>query len=134
MSHPDGVEIIVNALKAATAVTALVPATSIVGGQVPAGAKAPMILVRGIARRPSTKPTTQWWDMAVSIDCQSEDPATAYQMACAAEDAINSIVGKNSGGVVQASEATGISIIEDGAFTPPRFRNTITAELTARKP
>ncbi|MFZ9392582.1 MAG: tail completion protein gp17 [Ilumatobacteraceae bacterium] len=133
MSAPDGVEIIVNVLLADTAVKALI-GDKVYGGIVPPNAVPPLILVRSIARRPVTNPTTQWWEIATAVDCQSEDPSGSFQLACAAEDAINGIVGAQTGSVVQASRVTGISSIEDGAFTPTRFRNVATAEITARKP
>lgn len=133
MSAPDGVAIVVNALLADAAVKALVGA-KVFGGKVPPNAVPPLIVVRGIARRPATQPTTQWWETAIAIDSQAEDPSVSFQTACAAEDVVNGIRGATPTAVVQAATVTGTSIIEDGAFTPTRYRSVATAEITARRP
>lgn len=105
---------------------------SVFGGYIPAGSEPPLILVRSVARRPSTKPTTQWWDTVTAVDVHSEDAAESFSIAEAAEKAVNTVEGTQPEGVVAVCEATGIASLEDGAYTPTRYRNVVTVEATAR--
>jgi len=131
VTHLDPVVVMVRTLLANTAINTQVSGR-IYGGSIPQGALAPLILVRSVARRPTTRPTTQWWDMATVIDVQSTEPSESFQIAAAVEDAVNAVVGSQPEGVVASCEVTGSSSIEDGAYTPVRYRTVLTVEVTAR--
>ena len=127
----DAVEVLVRTLLADEAISNLVSGR-IYGGTIPAGASTPLLLVRNISRMPATIPATVWWDLLASIDVHSENPSESYQIACAVSDTVNAISGTLPEGVVQKCEASDIASIEDGAWTPTRFRNVVTVSFTAR--
>ena len=109
------------------------PSINVFGGAIPKGEDAaPLMLVRSIVRRPATSPTTQWWLHVLSVDVHSSDPAESVQLAAEAELAVNAIVGGQSSGSVSYCEVASVETIEDGAWTPTRYRNVLTLECTAR--
>jgi len=102
------------------------------GGFIPEGATAPLVLVMLTSSRPSTSPPTQWFDHLVTVEVQAEDSGVSFQIASAAMPVLNRIAGTVTDGVVSSSEVTGLSVFEDGAFTPTRFRNVLSVDMTAR--
>jgi hypothetical protein len=123
----DPVPVIMDALKAQF------PGVKVFGGAIPKDENGtPLMLVRTIVRRPATAPTTQWWLHTLSVDVHSTDPAESVQLAFDAELTVNAIVGGQSGGSVAYCEVASVENIEDGAWTPTRYRNVLTVELTAR--
>jgi hypothetical protein len=127
----DPVTVVVRTLLEDDSVSAAVSGR-IFGGFIPPDSLTPLILVRSISRRPTTAPTTQWWDLTVSADVHAVDPAESFQIACAVEAAVNAVVGGQPEGVVAYSEAQRITPVEDGAWTPTRYRNVVTVQMTAR--
>ncbi len=116
-----------------SALSAKFPDIKVFGGSIPKGEDAvPLILVRSVIRRPATAPTTQWWLHILSVDVHSTDPAESVQLAFDAELTVNAIVGGQDDGSVAYCEVVSVENIEDGAWTPTRFRNVLTVELTAR--
>ena len=104
----------------------------IYGGFIPKEAAPPLVLVKDVARRPTTRPTTQWWDLVAVVDLHAEDPAAVFDITAPVEAAVRSVVGSQPEGVFQSCDAVGISSMEDGTYTPTRFRNLVTVEATAR--
>ncbi len=104
----------------------------IYGGLIPSGAMAPLVLVQSVSSKPTTRPTTQWWDSIATVDVHSEDPLDSLSIAQAVEVIVNTVSGSQPEGVFAVCEATGIASIPDGAFTPTRFRNIVTVVATAR--
>ena len=116
-----------------SALSAKFPDIKVFGGSLPKGEDSvPLILVRSVIRRPATAPTTQWWLHILSVDVHSTDPAESVQLAFDAELTVNAIVGGQDDGSVAYCEVVSVENIEDGAWTPTRFRNVLTVELTAR--
>ena len=116
-----------------SALSAKFPDIKVFGGSIPKGEDSvPLILVRSVIRRPATAPTTQWWLHILSVDVHSTDPAESVQLAFDAELTVNAIVGGQDDGSVAYCEVVSVENIEDGAWTPTRFRNVLTVELTAR--
>jgi hypothetical protein len=123
----DPVPTVMEALQAA------LPDVKVFGGAIPKDENGtPLILVRSVIRRPATAPTTQWWLHILSVDVHSTDPAESSQLGHDAELTVNAIVGGQSGGSVAYCEVASVENIEDGAWTPTRYRNVLTVELTAR--
>lgn len=104
----------------------------IFGGFIPKDAVPPLVLVKDVARRPTTRPTTQWWDLVAVVDIHAEDPAATFDITAPIEEAVRSVAGSQPEGVFQSCDAVGITSMEDGTYTPTRFRNLVTVEATAR--
>ena len=109
------------------------PNVEVFGGYIPATHDAvPVILVRAISRQPATQPTTQWWRYYITADVMDLNPSASQEMAWDAEFAINSIGGSQETGSVQYCEVSSVEQIEDGGWTPTRYRNVLTIEIVAR--
>jgi len=109
------------------------PNVEVFGGYIPATHDAvPVILVRAISRQPATQPTTQWWRYYITADVMDLNPSASQGMAWDAEFAINSIGGSQETGSVQYCEVSSVEQIEDGGWTPTRYRNVLTIEIVAR--
>jgi len=104
----------------------------IFGGSIPEGSVPPLIVVMLSSTRPTALPSTEWTDFLVTVDVQAEDSGVSYQIALATVQAISKIVGSVTDGVVSSTEVTGTTADESGAFTPTRFRNVLSVEMTAR--
>ena len=109
------------------------PNVEVFGGYIPATYYAvPVILVRAISRQPATQPTTQWWRYYITADVMDLNPSVSQGIAWDAEFAINSIGGSQETGSVQYCEVSSVEQIEDGGWTPTRYRNVLTIEIVAR--
>ncbi len=109
------------------------PNVEVFGGYIPSTYDAvPVILVRAISRQPATQPTTQWWRYYITADVMDLNPSVSQGIAWDAEFAINSIGGSQETGSVQYCEVSSVEQIEDGGWTPTRYRNVLTIEIVAR--
>jgi hypothetical protein len=81
---------------------------------------------------PATQPTTQWWRYYITADVMDLNPSISQGIAWDAEFAINSIGGSQETGSVQYCEVSSVEQIEDGGWTPTRYRNVLTIEIVAR--
>lgn len=116
-----------------TALQTALPAVEVFGGYIPATHNStPVILVRAISRTPLTQPTTQWWRYFLTADVMDLNPSVSQVLAWEAEFAINDIHGKEGAGSVQYCEVSSVEQIEDGGWTPTRYRNVLTIEMVAR--
>jgi len=131
VSSFDPVSVIVSALLADDKV-ATWTSGRVFGGSIPEGSVPPLIVVMLSTSRPTTSPPTQWRDYMVTVDVQAEDSGVSFQIASAAMLVLNKIAGTVTEGVVSSTEVTGMTSNEDGAFTPTRFRNALTVDMTAR--
>lgn len=123
----DPVATVMSALQTA------LPNVEVFGGYIPATHDAvPVILVRAISRQPATQPTTQWWRYFITADVMDLNPSISQGIAWDAESAINSIGGSQGTGSVQHCEVSSVEQIEDGGWTPTRYRNVLTIEIVAR--
>ena len=127
----DPVPVIVSALLADDRVATLTSGR-VFGGFIPEGSEPPLIVVMLTTSRPTTSPPSQWRDFLVTVDVQAEDSGVSFQIASAAMSVLNKIAGTVTEGVVSSTEVTGTTAIEEGAFTPTRFRNALTVDMTAR--
>ena len=109
------------------------PNVEVFGGYIPATNDAvPVILVRAISRKPATQPTTQWWRYYITADVMDLNPSISQGIAWDAEFAINSIGGGQGTGSISYCEVSSVEQIEDGGWTPTRYRNVLTIEIVAR--
>ena len=109
------------------------PNVEVFGGYIPATHDAvPVILVRAISRQPATQPTTQWWRYYITVDVMDLNPSISQGIAWDAEFAINSIGGGQGTGSISYCEVSSVEQIEDGGWTPTRYRNVLTIEIVAR--
>ena len=109
------------------------PNVEVFGGYIPATNDAvPVILVRAISRKPATQPTTQWWRYYITADVMDLNPSISQGIAWEAEFAINSIGGSQGTGSISYCEVSSVEQIEDGGWTPTRYRNVLTIEIVAR--
>lgn len=102
------------------------------GETLPADTPAPAVLVRSVSRRPSTAPTTVWWEHTLFVDVHSEDPSESHDLAVAVEVAVAALAGSHPEGVVAHSAVDDTTFVEDGSWTPTRYRNVVTVSMTAR--
>jgi hypothetical protein len=102
------------------------------GETIPPNTPAPCVLVRSATRSPFTKPTTVWWRYTLTVDVHSESPSQSFDITVAVEKAINDQIGSHPDGVVANAVVVSTSFIEDGSWTPTRYRNVVSVAVTAR--
>jgi hypothetical protein len=101
--------------------------------RIPPEATPPLALVMVPSAQPAAAPTVEWWTYMVTIDIHSEAPVGSLTVADAVTRMVPSIVGTHSTGVVADSQVDVITSITDGAWTPTRYRQIVTVDLTARR-
>ena len=102
------------------------------GESIPSDTSAPLVLVRSVVRRPSTAPTTVWWEHTLTVDVQTEQPSESHDIAVAVEAVIATLAGSHPEGVVASTTADDTTFLEDGSWAPTRYRNIVAVSLTAR--
>lgn len=102
--------------------------------RIPPDATPPLALVMVPMAQPAAAPTSSWWTYMSTIDIHTEAPAASQALADKVARLAFSIVGDTPGGVVADCQVASISAITDGAWTPIRYRQVVTVDLTAREP
>jgi hypothetical protein len=97
-------------------------------------ADTPLALVTPFQVVPAARPTSEWWNGLLSIDFHSEDPATSLRLADRMMKLAPTIVGVRSTCVVSDCQVESRQPIVDDGWTPTRFRQVVTVNLTAREP
>ena len=102
--------------------------------RIPPEAQVPLALVMVPSSFPAARPTSQWWSYMVTIDIHSESPQTSLDISDKVMRLVPTVVGNTSGGVVADCQVESVTAITDGSWTPTRYRQIVTVELTAREP
>lgn len=102
--------------------------------RIPPEAVPPLALVMVQGTFPATAPSIEWWRHLVTIDIHAESPQVSLVIADKMKSLVSSIVGDTSGGVVADCQVDSINAIADGSWTPTRYRQIVTVDLTAREP
>jgi hypothetical protein len=123
----DAVALVVRALSDDSSIS-----EPVFGQSIPSDVAAPLVLVRSVTRRPSAAPSLAWWEHTLFIDVHSEDPSESHDLAMAVEQAVALLAGSHPEGVVANSTVDDTTFVEDGSWTPTRYRNVVTVSLTAR--
>lgn len=102
--------------------------------RIPPDAQVPLALVMVPAYFPAAAPTSEWWNFTVTVDIHTESPQLSLSIADKVMRLVPTVVGNTSGGVVADSQVDSVSAITDGSWTPTRYRQIVTVEVTAREP
>lgn len=100
--------------------------------RIPPEAAPPLALVLVPSAFPAAAPTSEWWTYMASIDIHTETPAASQDIAEKVSRLVYSIVGDTSHGVVSDCQVASVTAITDGGWTPTRYRQIVTVDLTAR--
>ena len=102
--------------------------------RIPPEATPPLALVLIPGAFPAAPPSDAWWDYLATIDIHSDSPQKSLQIAHAVSKLIPTVVGSSPNGVVADCQVDSVSAITDGSWTPTRYRQVVTVDLTAREP
>jgi hypothetical protein len=94
----------------------------------------PLVVVTAAQATPSTRPQTQWWRTLASVDFHANDPATALELAARMREIAPTIVGGRATCVITDCQVESIQPVIDDGWTPTRFRQVVTVDVTAREP
>lgn len=100
--------------------------------RIPPEATPPLALVMVPMSQPAAAPTSSWWTYMMTIDIHTETPAASQLLAELVSSLVFQIVGDTPGGVVADCQVASISAITDGAWTPTRYRQVVTVDMTVR--
>ena len=101
--------------------------------RIPPEAVPPLALVMIQGSFPAAAPSFEWWKFLVTIDVHSDSPQKSMMIADKMKNLVSSIFGDTPGGVVSDCQIDSINSITDGAWTPTRYRQVVTVDLTARR-
>jgi len=104
------------------------------GIRIPQGSEPSLCLVTAVSQTPSTAPQTGWWRTMLALDFHSEDPGTSRLVAFNVASRIPAFAGIHSSAVVTDSQVVSNESNVDDGWTPTRFRQVVTVEVTAREP
>ena len=107
---------------------------NVFGYRIPQGASLPLAVITHVQTTQTARPTGAWWSGFVSVDFQSDDPDVALALATRMTDVAPMIVGTRATCVVSDCQVESIQPIIDDGWTPTRFRQVVSVELTAREP
>ena len=113
---------------------AAVVGTKVYGYTIPADVKPPLVLVSQMSAAPTTDPQTVWWDTMVQVDVHAEKPQQSHDLAQLVTDLLPTVVGSHDKGVVADSRIDSLQTVIDDGWTPIRYRQVVTVDLTAREP
>lgn len=105
-----------------------------VGIRIPQDTPAPLVLVTMVSQTSSTAPQTGWWRTLLALDFQSEDPKLTREMAFHIATRAPQFAGIHGTAVVTDSQVVSNQSLVDDGWTPTRFRQIVTVEVTAREP
>lgn len=129
----DCAEILVDALNDDPDIFAL-----LIGGvsayRIPPEAAAPLALVMVPSANLAAAPSSEWWSFMATIDIHAEAPFASLTIADKVARMVPSIVGDHPSGVVADCQVMSIVSVVDGAWTPTRYRQIVTVDVTAREP
>jgi hypothetical protein len=101
--------------------------------RIPPDAKTPLALVLVPGAFQGAAPTQSWWSFMATIDIHAENPADSMRIAELVTAMVPTVVGSHSQGVVADGQVSTITAITDGGWTPTRYRQIVTVDLTARR-
>lgn len=101
--------------------------------RIPPDAVPPLALVMVPAGFPAAAPSPEWWTYMATIDIHAEFPALSQEIADKVSRLSFSIVGETSNGVVADCQVASVAAVTDGNWTPTRYRQVVTVDLTARR-
>jgi hypothetical protein len=107
---------------------------NVVGLRIPQGTEPPLVLVSAVNEIPSTSPQTGWWRTLLALDFHSEDTGASREMAYHVAKRLPEYVGIHGTAVVTDCQVVTNQPIVDDGWTPTRFRQIVTVEVTAREP
>lgn len=102
--------------------------------RIPPEATTPLALVMVPASFPAASPTSEWWRYMVTVDVHAETPQASLPIADKVMRLVPSIVGSTPSGVVADCQVESVNSVVDGSWTPTRYRQIVTVEMTAREP
>jgi hypothetical protein len=73
-----------------------------------------------------------WWEHTLTVDVHAEQPSASHDLAVTVEAVVATLAGSHPEGVVADSTVDDTTFLEDGSWTPTRYRNIVTVALTAR--
>jgi hypothetical protein len=100
--------------------------------RIPPDAVTPLALVMVPAAMPAAAPTFEWWTYMATIDIQTDSPQSSLTVSDLVSQAVYKVVGNYPTGVVADCQVGSIAAITDGSWTPTRFRQVVTVDMTAR--
>lgn len=102
--------------------------------RIPPEAVPPLALVLVPVTTPAAPPTVEWWESMATVDIHTETPQASLDVAQKVARLTPTVVGPRSGGVVADCQVASVSSVVDGGWTPTRYRQVVTVNLTAREP
>ena len=129
-------DVVVDLVAAASADSAL---ESVLDGRIygyvqPEGAPRPFIVITATSIVNVARPTRQWKNTLAVLNIHSEDAIESNDIATLVDEFVPTFVGIHDSCVVQDSQVESIQPVTDDGWTPIRFRNVVTVDLTAREP
>lgn len=100
--------------------------------RIPPDAVTPLALVMVPSAFPAAAPTSEWWSYMATIDIQTDTPQSSLAVADLVSKAVYKVVGNYPAGVVADCQVDSIAAITDGSWTPTRFRQVVTVDMTVR--
>jgi hypothetical protein len=107
---------------------------SVFGLRIPQDSETPLVLVTMVSQTPSTAPQTGWWRSLLALDFHSEEPGISREVAYHVATQAPKFAGIHGAAVVTDSQVVSNESIVDDGWTPTRFRQVVTVEVTAREP
>lgn len=104
------------------------------GFRIPEDAVPPLAVVQTFQYTPAARPTTAWWRGLVSVDFHSENPGESLALAARMTDIAATVVGVRATCVITDSQVESRQPVVDDGWTPTRFRQVVTVDVTAREP
>lgn len=108
--------------------------SQVYGHRIPQGAAPPLAVVLATQDTPATQPQTQWWRSLVSVDFHASTPAASLALATRMREIAPQIVGERATCVIADCRVESAQSVIDDGWTPTRFRQVVTVDVTAREP
>jgi hypothetical protein len=112
----------------------MVEGFTVVGIRIPQDTPAPLVLITMVSQTGSTAPQTGWWKTLLALDFHAEDPKQTREMAFHIASRAPQFAGIHGTAVVTDSQVVSNQSLVDDGWTPTRFRQIVTVEVTAREP
>jgi hypothetical protein len=108
--------------------------SNIFGYRIPQNATPPLVLVTVPQSTPVAAPSSSWSEFMCVVDVHSESPALSLAVGQRVEGLLSQVSGSFATAVVSGMRVESNQSVVDDGWTPTRFRQVVTVDVTAREP
>ena len=106
----------------------------VAGNRLPERTALPACRVTSVQVLPAARPTPEWWNGFVAVDCLATRDVDSFELARTVAGSLQDLVGSHDSAVVADVTQADFQFVDDPDFVPLSSRHLVSVEITARNP